>query len=238
MMAVSKPLSMRSVVPEIMDRADLEEEAHRRALVGLARLNWWSGAARPYRKVVRRLASTVSGPLTVLDVAAGAGDLPLALARWANRQGIDLALATCDRSCRAVRWARRRGEAAGIEIDAFVHDVAKDDLPKRYDIVTSSLFLHHLSRDSALEVLARLALAARCVLVVCDLRRSPGSLALAAVASRLLTRSPVVHADAVLSARAAFTPEEAGLLATEAGLEGATVERCWPQRYKLTWWRE
>ncbi|MCG6963604.1 MAG: methyltransferase domain-containing protein [Acidobacteria bacterium] len=237
MTALSPSLSTRVVRPELMDQAELGEEAHRKALAGLARLNWWSAASRPYRKALLRLAGVASQPLTILDVATGAGDVPVALALWARRAGIDLEVAACDRSCRAVGWARRRGKSVGIDLDAFVHDVVCEDLHGRYDVVTCSLFLHHLSRDSAREVLARLARAARRAVVLCDLRRSPAGLALAALASQLLTRSPVVHTDAVLSARAAFTPHEVVRLARDAGLNGVDVQRCWPQRFTLTWWR-
>lgn len=237
MTAVPPSLAMRVVAPELMDQMDLGEEAHRRALAGLARLNWWSAASRPYRKAVRQLARVVSRPLTVLDVATGAGDVPVSLAAWARRTGIELEVAACDRSRRAVSWARHRGDSAGISLDVFAHDVVCQDFESRYDVVICSLFLHHLSGYQARQVLARLGRAARRLLIVSDLRRSPASLALAAAASRLLTTSEVVHVDAVLSARAAFTTDEAARLAAEAGLDGVRIRRCWPQRFTLTWWR-
>lgn len=238
MTALSPSLSVRVVRPELMDQAELTAEAHRWALAGLARLNWWSAASRPYRQPVRRVARAASRPVTVLDVACGGGDIPISLAVWARRTGIELDVAACDRSQRALGWARGSAESAGVDLHTFVHDIVREDLGRQYDVVTCSLFLHHLPPGSVRQVVARLARAARRVLVVCDLRRSPAGLALAAAASRLLTRSPVVHTDALLSARAAFTEDEAARLARGAGLDGASVTRCWPQRFVLVWWRE
>jgi hypothetical protein len=79
------------------------------------------------------------------------------------------------------------------------------------------------------------AAAARAVGVT-DLERSRAGLALAWLGSRVLSRSYVVHHDAPASVRAAFTRAEIAALAREAGLEGATVRRAWPERWTL-WWR-
>jgi hypothetical protein len=70
---------------------------------------------------------------------------------------------------------------------------------------------------------------------VVDLDRTAAGLALAWAASRLLTRSPVVHLDATASVRAAWTPEEALAMARDAGIERPRVDRAWPQRWLLRW---
>ena len=54
-------------------------------------------------------------------------------------------------------------------------------------------------------------------------------------AARLLTRSHVVHTDAVLSVRAAFTVEEVRQLASAAGLSDAKVVPRWPSRFVVSW---
>jgi hypothetical protein len=98
-----------------------------------------------------------------------------------------------------------------------------------------SLFLHHLARGQAIELLRKMADAAEHVAVVNDLRRCPIGLVAAEAACRLMTTSPVVHNDGPQSVRAAFTTKEARQLAKEAGLEGVRIVRRWPFRYLLTW---
>jgi len=102
--------------------------------------------------------------------------------------------------------------------------------------VTCSLFLHHLDDDDAVTALRRMADAAAIGIGAADLDRSQGGLLLAQIASRVLTRSPVVHTDAALSVRGAFTKSEARRLAERAGLQGAVVRAAWPYRWVL-WWR-
>ena len=69
--------------------------------------------------------------------------------------------------------------------------------------------------------------------IVGDLERSRLGLALAWAGTRVLSRSPVVHVDALRSVRAAFTLPEARALAEAAGLPHARVTRHWPCRWRL-----
>ena len=72
------------------------------------------------------------------------------------------------------------------------------------------------------------------MMVVQDLARSRAGVVLAYLAVYVLTRSDVARVDGPISARAAFTPQEALQLAHRAGLE-VSVRRCWPRRYNLVW---
>jgi hypothetical protein len=94
--------------------------------------------------------------------------------------------------------------------------------------------LSYFQHMSATQPSRRLGLttseAARHLVVVNDLLRSRAGLLLAHVATRLLTRSAVVHKDGPLSVHAAFTPAEVLSLAERAGLQGAKVSRRWPCR--------
>jgi SAM-dependent methyltransferase len=239
-------LRRRRREPELMDDPELEASEHDAALRGLARINRFTAAARLTWEPIARLAREGAGPrrgdrapapLRVLDVATGAGDLPVALARLARSRSVPLELAGCDVSPRAVGRARLAAERAGERVEVFVHDVLRDPLPGGFDVVACSLFLHHLDDDDAVAVLERMAAAARRLVVAQDLVRSRAGLAWAVVGARALTRSRVVHVDAELSVRAAFTPDEAGALARRAGLEGARVRRRWPQRFVVEWRR-
>jgi hypothetical protein len=86
-------------------------------------------------------------------------------------------------------------------------------------------------------LLRRMADAAGHLLLISDLHRSRCNLALAYAATRLLTRSPVVHYDGPASVRAAYTADEMLDLARAAGLCGANVRRHWAARFLLHWER-
>jgi 2-polyprenyl-3-methyl-5-hydroxy-6-metoxy-1,4-benzoquinol methylase len=219
-----------------MDQPALDEALHLGALRGLERINRWSGSAGILWRAIRALARPAGGaPLRVLDVATGAGDVPLGLWRKARRAGVSVRVEGCDRSTRAVTHARRRAAEAGADVPYFELDALGGPLPGGYDVVISSLFLHHLDEDQAVDLLRRMAQAARQLVLVNDLRRGLGGLLLAHVATRLLSASPVVHRDGPLSVVAAFTPAEARELAGRAGLAGVRVVRRWPCRFLLSW---
>jgi hypothetical protein len=101
-----------------------------------------------------------------------------------------------------------------------------------------SLFLHHLSRDQAVELLRRMASRATRLVLVNDLRRSALGLMLAHAATRVLSSSEIVHTDGPRSVAAAFSLEELRLLSRDAGLETATIARRWPFRFLLNWERK
>jgi hypothetical protein len=61
--------------------------------------------------------------------------------------------------------------------------------------------------------------------------------ALAWLGLHLLTGSVVARRDGPVSVQAAFTLGEAQALARDAGLAGAEVRPCWPQRFTLRWIR-
>jgi 2-polyprenyl-3-methyl-5-hydroxy-6-metoxy-1,4-benzoquinol methylase len=172
-----------------------------------------------------------------LDIATGAGDIPLALWRTAKRHGWRIELAGCDISPRAIEYARQQAERVGAPIQFIQQDVLASDLPEGYDAIVCSLFLHHLDDSTVQNLLARMMAAAGSVVVVSDLVRSPIAFATTIAATRVLTRSPVVRIDGPLSIRAAFTIPEIRVLAQVAGLTDFTICRRWPLRFVLSWWR-
>jgi SAM-dependent methyltransferase len=229
-------LGVRQRIPELMDDPALDPAEHRRALAGLARLNRFSNSTGVLWPSLVNLARERGRTVRVLDVATGSGDVPRALAVRAARAGVALEIAACDLSPLAIAEAESRCGTVPDGMRFFVHDVLRDPLPTGFDVVTCSLFLHHLSDDEAVVLLARLADAGRLVLVN-DLARSRFNLCAVWCACRLFTRSRVVRFDGPASVRSALTPGEALTLADRAGLRGATVVRRFPCRFLLSWRR-
>lgn len=222
---------------EVMDQPDLDQRLHQRALTGLARLNWLSGSVGLVWRPIAELGSQLRRPLSVLDLATGAGDIPLGLWRRARRAGLNLDICGVDVSRRAVEIARSRAQLAGAAVQFVELNVLDDELPLGFDVVVCSLFLHHLDGAEAVALLAKMAAATRHLVLVNDLVRSGLGLMAVYVATRLLTTSSVVRVDGPRSVRAAFTPDEARDLAWAAGLVGLKVSRHWPCRMLLEWTR-
>lgn len=162
-------------------------------------------------------------PATILDLATGAADIPLAIARWTERRGRPVRIIASDAS-RPILDLARANVAGHPAIELARHDARAVPLPDAgVDIAICSLSLHHFPPDEAAQVLREMHRVARVGVILNDLRRSrPGWLA-AWVAARLTTRNRLTRNDAPLSVLRAYTPDElAGLLA-DAGIAGARI---------------
>lgn len=235
-------LRQRHLQPEIMDQPGIDAGDHHRALDAIARLNLFSASSQILWPEIRRLfkerrKAGDDRPVRVLDIASGAGDVPARLWRRAKRKGIPLQVAGSDVSPLAVEHARKWAAAAGADIEFFHLDVLSGAVPEGYDVLTSSLFLHHLTEEQAVLVLGKMRASAGRLALVNDLSRGRLGWWTAYLATRALVRSPMVWVDSLLSVEGAFTPEEALALAHKAGWDGATVKRKFPFRYLLSWRR-
>ena len=229
----------RHLQPEIIDQAGVEPERLTGALTALERINFASGSSGIIWRPIAQLAREARlRELSVLDVACGAGDVAIGVWRRARRTGLELAIEGCDLNPVSVAHARRRAECASTDVSFFEADALGKPLPRRYDVVACSLFLHHLDEARAIELLRRMAATARRLVLVNDLERSRRGWLLALAASQVLTRSRMVHHDALRSVEGAFTASEALALAEQAGLSGARVDRRWPCRFLLSWQKQ
>lgn len=229
-------LNERELVGELMDDPALDPREHERALRGLARLNRLSAAHAPIHAAVR---GRFTEGFDLLDVASGSGDvlMGVALLLRGHRKGVRFH--ACDVSPVACARIEARFGCRRIPVRVFTADALDPGAlgGGSYHVVMNSLFLHHLTRDDAVRALRAMADALHPggLLVVSDLVRSEWGYRLAWLASRLLTRSRVVHTDALLSVRSAYRPDDLHDLAESAGLVGVRVRRVWPQRMLLTW---
>lgn len=156
-------------------------------------------------------------PMRWIDVGTGSADIPRAIDRWATSRGLDVRCLAVDRhpACLAVA-ARSLGDHPRIELragDALRLD--ETTAGDRRDYAHAGMFLHHLTEEEIVVVLAAMGRAADRV-VWNDLLRSAWS----RVAIRLLTIGTprFVRDDARLSVEKGFTPDEARSLAERAGL--------------------
>jgi len=232
------PLQDRRSLPELMDAPDVDPGEHRRALAGLRRINRASGIvaciARPLLAHARRAGKM---NLQILDVACGGGDVPVGVAQYLRARGITLTLTVMDISATALEQAAALAASSGIPVQT-ARGEAPYALPSGpFDIITNSLFLHHLTAHQVTQTLAAMKcrVAPGGMLLVSDLRRSLAGYLLAWLGCRVLSRSRIVHYDGPVSVQAAWTIREMEEMARLAGLEGAEIRRAWPWRMQLLW---
>lgn len=222
----------RARVSEWMDDPSLPVDRHRAALAGLRRLNRISGVTGAmYRQLAHLASDSHDRPMRVLDVASGSGDLPIGWLQRARRKNVNLSVTALDCSEVALQAAAESATAAGVTLPTIRRDCLKDGLPSGFDVVTCSLFMHHLDPPDVSRLLHEMWRASQRAIVICDLERSRMNLALVATSARLVTRSDVVHFDASASVRAAYTKGEFAALVHQSLGFPVRVRTSFPCRF-------
>lgn len=184
------------------------------------------GTSAVLRQLPQLLDLVPSGrPITVLDLATGCADIPVAISRWARQRRVPMTIVASDASEDILTLAR--AEVAGNpDITIARYNARAVPLPdKQFDIVLCSLSLHHFPPRHAIQVLREMDRLARTGFILNDLRRSRGGYAAAWIAARLTTRNRLTRNDAPLSVRRAYTPAELEDLLHRAGIDHAAISK-------------
>ena len=218
------PLERDADAVELIDRPASFEEISG-CLDTITRLNGLFGGRWLTLRHVRNLLGALPAdrPVTVLDVGAGAADIPVALVRWARRAGRRIRVLALDRDGVTLTYAR--GYAAAypeitfVQADALALPVA----PGSVDVVISAMTLHHLQPEEAVRYLAEIDAASRIGWLVNDLVRGRVAHRLVWAATRVFSRNAMARHDGPLSILRSYTPPEVVALCEKAGLFDVTV---------------
>jgi len=183
------------------------------SICDLRMFNRWFGGVATTRKLIERVASaTGKKHFSVLEVAAGFGDVPKIAAQQLARKGITLEVTHLDRAASHLLPGNR----------AVVADALALPFPDNsFDLVSSSLFAHHLEPDELARFAAEAQRVSRCAVLINDLIRHPLHVALV-YAGFPLMRSYVSRFDGVASVRRAYIPKEMWQILSSASLNGST----------------
>lgn len=210
---------------ELMDGAELDPSELEENFRDIRRVNRLLGGVST---VLRHLPALLDGiprdqPVSILDLATGSADIPLAIVNWAKRNGRNVDVVASDYSDDMLTIARRHlAEVPGISLAR--HDARAVSLPDgEFDIVLCSLSLHHFEPDDAVQVLKEMDRLARRGFIVNDLRRSQLGFIAAWLAAQATTRNRLTRNDAPLSVRRAYTTTELADLLDRAGIAGARI---------------
>ena len=213
----------RRDTPELLDEphavlADLPAN-----LRDIRNLNRWFGGTSLALNTVLELTSDCTG-VSVLDVATGSADIPLALWHALHRLGLEPFIVALDTSAEVLAEAATHLDGARVELQQG--DARALPYPdKSFDIVLCCLALHHFPPQGAVSVLGEMCRVARRGMVVIDLRRGYLAYASTWLATRTVARNRLTRHDGPLSVLRAYTPEELCGLAHRADIPNPTIAR-------------
>ena len=185
--------------PEILDSNNCPRDEVDTSLQDLCRINRWFGGVATTRSLIERVAEAEGEKhFSLLEVAAGYGQVPREAGKQLLRKGIKLDITDLDRVSTHLQPSHR-----SLVADALA-------LPFRdntFDIVSCSLFAHHLEPAQLARYGEEACRVARRAILINDLIRHPLHLALV-YAGFPLMRSHISRVDGVASVRRAYEPRE------------------------------
>ncbi len=218
----------RVVTQEILDSPDCPPAEVDKSLRDLSRINRWFGGVATTRKLIERVATTTGKKqFSLLEVAAGHGEVPMVAARQLARQGITLDITLLDRAHSHLLPDNR----------SVVADALSLPFPDNsFDLVSSSLFVHHLEPAEVAQFVNEAMRVSRVAVLINDLIRHPLHLALV-YAGWPLMRSHLSRVDGVASVRRAYTAQEMQNMLANNERHEISLSRHYPFRMGMLVWK-
>jgi ubiquinone/menaquinone biosynthesis C-methylase UbiE len=184
---------------EILDTDACSPAEVEESLRDLGRINRWFGGVTTSRRLVERVTRrTGRKRVSLLEVAAGSGEVPRIVSRQLARSGVTLETTLLDRAKTHLIDGGR-----AVAGDALALPFADNS----FDVVGCNLFAHHLDPENLRRFVKEALRVSRCAVLINDLIRHPLHLALV-YAGFPLMRSRVSRVDGVASVRRAYVPRE------------------------------
>jgi ubiquinone/menaquinone biosynthesis C-methylase UbiE len=190
--------------PEILDSDTCSNEEVEIVMRDLGMVNRWFGGVATTQKMLERVAQSCGAQrLSLLEVAAGSGELSRRVQQNLARRGIALDITLLDRARSHLADEIRTGP---------IHTIVGDGLTlpfsdRAFDVVSCNLFAHHLDAQQLPRFVREGWRVSRHALLINDLVRHPLHLGLV-YASRPIMRSRIAWLDGVTSVRRAYVPDE------------------------------
>lgn len=204
--------------PELLDDENAPRQDVERSLRDLRRFNRWLGGIAAYRRLVERFANIDS----ILDLGAGTADLLDSVPGGVLRIALDFKI-------EHLLYDRRESRACRVVANATM-------LPFRsasVDLVTSSHFFHHFTREQNAAILRDSLRVARRGVAVTDTQRHYLPLLFLLVLAALHLVGRITRNDAPGSIRRGYTLAEARQIAGASGASGIDMQRFFPFRFGM-----
>lgn len=218
----------RVVVPELLDSDSGTPREVADSLSDLRMFNRRFGGVRAMAALLREVAIRRRlKEITWLDVAGGAGDVTALTRKSLDRSGIAVHPVVLDRALTHL---------TGTNLNVCADALALPFRDNSFDVIGSSLFVHHLEPEELTRFAKEGLRVARYAFVINDLIRNPLHLALA-LAGRPIYRSRITRHDAPASVRSAYTADEVRGILQGAGAAEISVRSFYFYRMGVIAWK-
>ena len=210
----------RVVIPELLDTDSGSPAEIAAALCDIRQINRRFGGIATTQSMIAQVARKHGATsLSLLEVAAGAGDVPQAASARMQKLGIRLQVTLLDRAHSHLKNGSGNGSSA-VAGDALALPFADES----FDLVSCCLFAHHLEPPEIVQFVNEGLRVGRTAVIINDLVRDQIHLALVYL-SLALYRSRFNRHDAPASVRRAYTVKEMNQMLGQTTAARVEIER-------------
>jgi 2-polyprenyl-3-methyl-5-hydroxy-6-metoxy-1,4-benzoquinol methylase len=220
--------------PEIMDDFSLKGEELKKALDKIASINQLLGGNQLTLQGVRKLLqkSTNIGPITIVDVGCGNGDMLRKLAEFGIQHNLNLELIGIDANNYTINYAINLSKKYS-NISYKCEDIfSKQFNELKYDIVLCTLTLHHFKNYEIVKMLALFNKNSRLGFVVNDLHRNVIAYRLFQFLCFVFRMNKMSKEDGLTSILRGFKKEELIAFSENLRFEKYSIRWKWAFRYQ------
>ena len=221
---------------EDMDDFSVKGEALEGALRYLAFVNRFLGGhqiiIRSLKRTFQKLSWTgVSAGAHLADLGCGGGDTLLKVAKWSEKQNLDLKLTGIDANPHILAFAQENTQMHP-EINYIEGDFLTKDFDwKPYQVVLCSLILHHFEEEKIVALLRQVPKGT--LVIINDLQRHWLAYYLFQVLCFFSLAPPMAKKDGAISIRKGFQRKELESLLKRSNVSRYELSWRWAFRYQL-----
>ncbi|MES2239103.1 MAG: methyltransferase domain-containing protein [Bacteroidota bacterium] len=224
----------RTELAESMDDFSLEGEILRDALDKIAKINRLLGGNKLTLLGVKSLVKNVAvdAEITIVDVGCGNGDMLRTLADYGFQNNLKLKLIGIDANNFTINHAvdlSKKYSNISYQCDD-IFGKAFEEL--KYDIVLSTLLLHHFKKDEIIKIVTVFYANANLGIVINDLQRSPIAYRLFQLLCFVFRLNKMSREDGLISILRGFKKKDLIQFSKELNLKKYTIEWKWAFRYQ------
>ena len=223
----------RSNEPELMDDFSMKGELLRDTLDKLGKINKWLGGTHVTLNGLKKVL--IDQPknklITIIDLGCGHGEILRLIGDYGRQEGYKFKLIGIDANQDAIDYAIELSqdyEKLTFEnIDIFSEEFQDLD----YDVVLSTLFLHHFNQDEIHNLLKIITSKAKLGIVVNDLHRNKVAYGLFKLLGLVISNHMIVQ-DGLTSILRAFKRDELENISKQLNLKS---QICWKWAFRYQW---
>ncbi len=228
-------LSTRSEEQELMDDLDCKGPVVDQTLKELDVINTLLGGNQISISAFKKMAAKHEGPIKLVDVGCGGGDILKIFASWCRKKNIEASFLGIDANPNIVDYAiencKEYPEISFKSLNVLDGEFQQLD----FNILHACLFTHHFSSIQLERLLHSFSRQGQARVIINDLHRHSLAYYSILFLTRLFSKSAMVRYDAALSVARGFKKKEVVAILQKIGVTSYTLKWKWAFRWKLVY---